>query len=415
MDKFKAGKTYIPPSGQVITQEDKDVLHSVVNGGWYTEWTECAKFSKSLAKVLDTKNVHLVNSGSSASLVAISAMTEFLTKLKGEFTFIITCATGFPTTVSPIYQCGKIPIYIDIDPLTLLPNFEQLDQAIIEYGNDIGFAVLAHTLGFPFREVQCGVPLVADCCDALGSMYFFGDKWWSVGSMADVATLSFFPAHQITSGEGGAVFSSLDYVSPYAESLISWGRSCYCKPGQQNTCGHRFDWEHKGQLPEGWDHKYIFDRLGYNLKMTEFQAALGNSQLSRLMHFTAARRENYKYLLDNLFIYNEEFFHFVAVPEWSNPSPFGFPILLRQDIPFTVSDITQYLESKKIGTRRVFGGNLTKQPAFMKMYHKTSGDLTGSDKVMNDMFWIGCQPDLGKPELDYIIEQFDGFFQERGL
>jgi len=418
MKNFVSGKTYIPPSGQVITEEDKEVLHKIVDSGWYTEHKECAKFEKSLSRRLKKKHVHLVNSGSSASLIAISSLAS---TIKVPFDYVITCATGFPTTVAPIYQIGKLPYYVDIDPYTLLPDLEQVDDIISKKAkNNVGMVVLAHTLGFPFNEMDevfLNIPLVADCCDALGAEIYTNKSWNSVGKHSDVSTLSFFPAHHITSGEGGAVLTDIEDVSEIVRSLINWGRSCYCLPGNQNTCGHRFDYEPRGDLPVGWDHKYMFDRLGYNLKMTEFQAGLGNSQLSRLdSEFIESRKRNYDYLLNNLFIYHQYgYLSFITQFAWQKPSPFGFPILVEDTAPFTVNDLARFLELHKVGTRRVFGGNLTKQPGFKNLLFKKVGSLMGSDAVMNQMFWIGCQPSLDIHQLNYVLEIFDKFFKERGL
>ena len=783
--QFIAGKSYVSTSGQEISDSDKLHLHSVVDSGWYTDGRKCTEFRDILGKINAKKHVMLTNSGSSASLVAMSAMTE---RVHRPFKYILTCATGFPTTVAPIYQTGHVPIYVDINPENLQPDRNQTFDMKLKYAGDIGFVVMAHTLGFPFYEAYFAdsLPLVSDGCDALGSK--INDK--PVGYKADISTLSFFPAHHITTGQGGAVltddaelqkicdsyihwgrhcfpfdtpittlsgiskiqnikngdlvlshtgnfnavlgtslrtgfsgdmthiksvgnseivstsdhpffvspgtwklakdlvigdvlleaipswkssknhfyweyrtdntdklvghslsfdidlfrlmgywisqgsiakglkgvsgysvdkyfsyrvdfcfnenkvdviddlcvlmkrffdlspcvtigknskaktisfksrsayeffslfcgvgafnkhipydvvgydfkklihlvhgfvlgdgnknyqgytFSSISYelmeqlrmilllngifvsrscrtfdkhkqsivngrkivqrhdlwtyqlygknaerfsdlcgddyksrsskslsriVGGYSEHRIlqvwneevsnipvynfevendnsyhAWGvavHNCFCEPGQNNTCGKRFDNTDGTDLPLGWDHKYRFERLGYNLQMTEFQAALGVSQAMILDEFTKKRQEHYAKLLNGLFVFNE-YISFVSVPEWSKPSPFGFPILVRDTAPFSAMELIEYLELNKVGTRRVFGGNLTRQPAFKNLYHIRAGDLSGSDKVMNDMLWIGCHPALTNEMLDYVISTFDAFFKSKGL
>jgi len=407
--QFIAGKSYVSTSGQEISDSDKLHLHSVVDSGWYTDGRKCTEFRDILGKINAKKHVMLTNSGSSASLVAMSAMTE---RVHRPFKYILTCATGFPTTVAPIYQTGHVPIYVDINPENLQPDRNQTFDMKLKYAGDIGFVVMAHTLGFPFYEAYFAdsLPLVSDGCDALGSK--INDK--PVGYKADISTLSFFPAHHITTGQGGAVLTDDAELQKICDSYIHWGRDCFCEPGQNNTCGKRFDNTDGTDLPLGWDHKYRFERLGYNLQMTEFQAALGVSQAMILDEFTKKRQEHYAKLLNGLFVFNE-YISFVSVPEWSKPSPFGFPILVRDTAPFSAMELIEYLELNKVGTRRVFGGNLTRQPAFKNLYHIRAGDLSGSDKVMNDMLWIGCHPALTNEMLDYVISTFDAFFKSKGL
>ena len=405
---FILGKSVIPASSPLLSARDVEFLVETVLGFWYTDWRRCSWFRSELCRVLKKRKAILCNSGSSASLVAISSLAE---QKKQEF--IITCACGFPTTISPIYQCGKVPYYVDIDPTTLSPDFEQIEEILSSsYAEDIAGVVLAHTLGFPFNErdlvsIIPDLPLVVDCCDALGATVFESP----VGMYSDIMTLSFFPAHQIFSGEGGAVLTNNDMMYRIMFSLANWGKSCTCLPGQDNVCGKRFEWEDRGNLPEGFDHKYIFDRLGYNLKMTEFQAALGLSQLLALDEFIEARRNNYSYLASTLAEIPNllDFTSFIRVPEWSNPSPFGFPILVGEDAPFTTGELIAFLESKNVRTRRMFGGNITKQPGFMNLPY-LSKDLSGADLVMNNMFWVGCHPALTIEMLDYMIGVFEEFF-----
>jgi len=412
------GKSIIPASGQVITDEDKEVLHKVVDRGWYTDFVYCEKFRRELSRITGKKYVVLTNSGSSASLIAITSML----KLHPDIQCILTSATGFPTTVAPIYQNGRMPTYIDTNPKTLEPDYEQIAE-VTNYWKckgDKTLSIFAHTLGFPFRErkfVDRGF-LIADCCDALGAEMKDVGLWRHVGSFADIMTLSFFPAHHITTGEGGAVLTNDPDIWAMANCLVNWGRDCYCAPGESNTCGQRFSMpiEARGNLPEGWDHKYTFSEIGYNLKMTEFQAALGWSQLQRLDEFVEKRRENYQYLRDGLGKYKDyalfKPFRFMDYQDWADSSPFGFPIMILDNDRFKIVDLIKYLEEHKISTRRVFGGNLTRQPGFMSMPYETAGSfLGGSDFVMNNMFWIGVQPALTKEMLDYVLKTFGKFFR----
>ena len=411
---FIPGLDTVPVSGATINSADVFALVDVALSGWYTEHKECAKFSRALCNYLFKKFCTLSNSGSSSSLLAISACDE--TYQSGEY--ILTCATGFPTTVAPIYQIGKKPIYVDIDPETLSPSMEDIQRALELYGKDIGGIILAHTLGFPFNEkelwdMKFGKWFVADCCDALGAKILIDGDWIPVGRYANALTLSFFPAHQITAGEGGAVLTDDDELHRVIESYSNWGRSCYCLPGQANTCGKRFEWE-TDQLPDGYDHKYVFDRLGYNLKMTEFQAALGNSQLNRFDLMLKKRRDNFGYLRSLLDPF-EEYLQFVKVPDWTKPSPFGFPITVRDRKYFGATELIAHLENLKVATRRVFGGSLTKQPAFANLPYQRVSDLGGSESVMNNTFWIGCHDALRKEHLDYVVEIFWDLFRQRGL
>ena len=414
--KFIPGKSIIPASGQVITDADKEILHRVVDRGWYTDFVYCEKFRRELSKVTGKKYVILTNSGSSASLIAITSVL----KLNPDIQCILTSATGFPTTVAPIYQNGRIPTYVDINPKTLEPVYEQIEETTNYWkckGNQ-SLSIFAHNLGFPFRERKFEEKgfLIADCCDALGAEVKDAGLWRHVGAFADVMTLSFFPAHHITSAEGGAVLTNDWEIAKMATKLVNWGRDCYCAPGESNTCGERFDHLPMGGLPVGWDHKYTFSEIGYNLKMTEFQAALGWSQLQRLDEFVEKRKENYQYLRDGLNKYaNKGHIQFIEYDEWSEPSPFGFPIVVGEYSLINIVELISYLEEHKISTRRVFGGNLTRQPGFMNVPYETAGHLTGSDFVMNNAFWLGVQPALIKEMLDYVLDVFDGFFKGKGL
>lgn len=414
---FTPGKTPVPVSGATIYPEDVVSILETALSGWYTEFKTCGHFSRALGKTIGKPELTLCNSGSSANLLAVTGAIEYMSK-PGRY--VITCATGFPTTVSSIYQNNRIPYYVDIDPETLSPNLDQIECARIQFGSRISGVIVAHTLGFPFDEWAVRGLLypdehwfVADCCDALGAEIIEDGRPLSVGTFADASTFSFYPAHHITTGEGGAVATSIHYLHSVIESLNNWGRDCYCAPGNDNTCGARFD-HHFPNLPVGWDHKYTFARLGYNLKMTELQAALGLSQLSRLSQNVHKRQQNYYYLRLNLDRY-QEYLHFIKIPDWSTPSPFGFPILVRKEAPFGAGELISHLEKNLVRTRRVFGGNLTRQPAFSHLEYASSGSLTGSDAIMERGFWIGCQDALDERHLEYVLEVFESFFEGMGL
>lgn len=414
--EFVPGVSRVPVSGAVISPEDVMGLVDVSLRGWYTEHRCAQEFSKKLSQFVQKGMTVLCNSGSSANLLAITGMLENDLRRK----YILTCATGFPTTVAPIYQNGQIPIYVDIDPVTLAPDYKQIERAVRTHGSEISGGIFAHTLGFPYDEPQVWEMLqdqwlVADACDALGARTFFPDlpEPISVGGYARAVTYSFFPAHQITAGEGGAVSTNDLKLYSVISSLCNWGRDCQCAPGQSGVCGKRFDWEWE-HLPKGWDHKYTFTRVGYNLKMTELQASLGLSQLFRIGEFVQIRQRNFRYLRDGLGRYGEHL-QFVEIPAWSDPSPFGFPITVKKNSPVDPFELISYLEDHKISTRRVFGGNLTRQPGFAKMKYLKVGPLDGSDFVMRNTFWIGCHPELTLLHLAYVRDVFESFFREKGL
>lgn len=412
-EKFILESSYINPSGPQIDSKDFVTLVGAVLDGWFTESKYARMFGAEIERYTDKKYVNLCNSGSSASLLASLATT---TKHQNVKKMVLTTALGFPTTVSAIYQVGKYPYYIDIDPKTLSPKLDDLEHIMNHHvSEDVCGAIFTHTLGFPFDEKRIKEMLkpdmwfVADCCDAFGAELLF-EKPVPVGYYADITTLSFFPAHHITSGEGGAVCTNDPKLNELVRSYANWGRSCYCLPGQQNVCGKRFNWKPNGNMPDGWDHKYIFDRLGYNLKMTELQAALGYSQIQRLSKFNLDRTirfYNFKTRLPSRWIET------VDVPEWSKPAPFGFPVIVKKGAPFSTNDLIKFLESKKIGTRRMFGGNLIRQPGFMNLpYRKT--DLAGTDFVMNNMFWFGVHPSITNEMSEYILDAFKEFFNDKG-
>jgi len=320
---FIAGKTKVPASGASLDTSDIEALTEAVLQFWYTEHKFCAKFRRGLGEYFHKNYMTLCNSGSSASLLAMSAALEVYPYKE----YVITTATNFPTTVATIYQRGQIPIYVDVDPLTLSPDLDQFIQVVSKYRDKISGMIMPHILGFPFDEqifdeINPGFTII-DCCDAAGAQTYMGDDMTlpaPVGMLSDLMTLSFFPAHHIFAGEGGAVLTNNKDLAKIVDSYANWGRDCYCAPGQDNTCGKRFEWEWE-HLPKGYDHKYTFTRLGYNMKMTEWQAALGFSQLSRLSAFCEKRMENYRYLLNNLTVFSD-YLHFYRSNE--KPSPLDF-------------------------------------------------------------------------------------------
>ncbi len=406
---FVPGTTPIPPSGKLINSEELDLMVQASLDGWLTTGRFNQQFEEQLAKFLGVKYVLTVNSGSSANLVAFSTLTS--PKLgerairKGDE--VIGVAAGFPTTVNPIVQFGAVPVFVDVDPITHNIDAQKIEAAITPKTKAI---MLAHSLGNPFNlDVVTALCkkyqlwLVEDCCDALGSTY----RKQLVGTFGDIATLSFYPAHHITMGEGGAVFTNHHELKQIAESFRDWGRDCYCAPGKDNTCGKRFAWQ-LGGLPYGYDHKYTYSHLGYNLKITDMQAACALAQLQKAPDFIAKRKANFGYLKERL-ASCAEFLQLPQATEHSDPSWFGFPITLKDACPVSRVDLTTYLDQHKIGTRLLFAGNLTRQPSMHRVTYRVSGDLRYTDKVMNDTFWIGVQPALTDEMLDYAANQIETF------
>ena len=408
---FIAGLTVIPPSGKLIGSKELQLMVEASLDGWLTTGRFNDDFEKKLAKYLGVEYLITVNSGSSANLVAFSTLTseKLGSRAIRPGDEVIGVAAGFPTTVNPILQFGAIPVFLDIELGTYNIDVTKLEQAISPKTKAI---MLAHTLGNPYNlEVVVDICkkynlwLIEDCCDALGATYN-GKK---VGTFGDIATLSFYPAHHITMGEGGAVFTNNLELKQIAESFRDWGRDCYCPPGKDNTCGKRFCWK-LGNLPEGYDHKYTYSHLGYNLKITDMQAACGLAQLERLQEFVDKRKSNFEYLKERLKSC-EEFLILPWATQNSDPSWFGFPITLRESSPVRRVDLLTYLDQEKIGTRLLFAGNLTRQPYMQQKNFRVAGDLKNSDRVMNDTFWIGVQPALTLEMLDYTsskIEQYLG-------
>jgi CDP-6-deoxy-D-xylo-4-hexulose-3-dehydrase len=408
---FVPGSTPVPPSGKVIgAGELKNMVEASLDG-WLTTGRFNEQFEAALANVLGVRHVLTVNSGSSANLVAFSALTSPRLGARAirPGDEVISVAAGFPTTVNPILQFGAVPVFVDVDIPTYNIDVAKIEAAISPKTRVI---MLAHTLGNPFNlEVvtafckKYGLWLVEDCCDALGATYN-GKK---VGTFGDIGTLSFYPAHHITMGEGGAVFTNNDELRRIAESFRDWGRDCYCAPGRDNTCNKRFCWK-LGQLPQGYDHKYTYSHLGYNLKITDMQAACALAQLDRLDGFVAQRRRNFAFLRERL----ADAADYLILPQatpGSDPSWFGFPITLRETAPVGRNDLLSYLDQRKIGTRLLFAGNLVKQPYMAGRTYRVASDLTNTDIVMNNTFWIGVYPGLNEEMLDYAasaIEQFIG-------
>ena len=403
---FTAGQSAVPVSGKVF---DAAELRSLVDSSldfWLTTGRYAARFEREFARWFGLRECSLVNSGSSANLCAVSALTS--PKLGDRRLIpgheVITVAAGFPTTVNPILQNGLVPVFVDVSIPTYNIDVAQLEAALSPRTRAV---VLAHTLGNPFDLAAVTeftrrhkLWLIEDCCDAVGSKY----AGRQVGTFGDLATTSFYPAHHITMGEGGAVLTNHPLLRTLVESFRDWGRDCWCQPGCDNTCGKRFDWQ-LGELPCGYDHKYTYSHIGYNLKLTDMQAAVGVAQLSKLDGFIASRRANFARLREGLRCL-EEFFILPEPTAGSDPAWFGFPIAVRPGAPFTRNQVTSRLEERKIATRLLFGGNLTRQPAYQDQPYRVIGSLRNTDFVMNQVFWIGVYPGITSGMIDYILEAF---------
>jgi len=405
--KFIPGTTPIAASAKLIGNYEIKNMISASLEGWLTTGRYNDEFQKKLSNFLKVEHLITINSGSSANLVAFSSLTSHLHKEKAvkPGDEIISVAAAFPTTVNPIFQNGAVPVFVDVKLPTYNIDENLIEQAITEKTKGI---MLAHTLGNPFNldkvtEIckKNNLWLVEDNCDALGSKY--NGKF--TGTFGDVATLSFYPAHHITMGEGGAIFTNNLRIKRIAESFRNWGKNCYCEPGKENTCNKRFEWK-LGKLPFGYDHKYIYSHLGYNMKITDMQAACGLGQLERLEGFIEKRKKNLNFLKKKLSNLEEDF----LLPEAeknSDPSWFGFPITLKKNCKVKKIDIIKKLTEKKIGTRPLFAGNLTKQPAYLNKKFKINGNLEVTDSVMNNSFWVGIHPSLGEEELNFIAKSLE--------
>ena len=401
---FVAGQTYIPPSGKLIDSAEIKLMTEAALDGWLTTGRFNDQFEKKLAKFLGVRHAMTVNSGSSANLIAFSTLTS--PKLGARAIKpgdeVISVAAGFPTTVNPILQLGAVPVFVDVEISTYNIDVSKIEAAITDKTKAV---MLAHTLGNPYNldviTALCKAHdlwLVEDCCDALGSTYD-GKR---VGNFGDIGTLSFYPAHHITMGEGGAVFTNNSALARIAESFRDWGRDCYCQPGKDNTCGKRFDWC-LGDLPHGYDHKYTYSHMGYNLKITDMQAACALGQMDKLDDFIAARKRNF-HLLSRLLADTQDKLILPNATENSDPSWFGFPITIRESARVDRTALLKKLEEKRVGTRLLFAGNLTKQPYMKGRNWRVSGELTNSDIIMNRTFWIGVQPALSAEMLNYSAE-----------
>jgi CDP-6-deoxy-D-xylo-4-hexulose-3-dehydrase len=410
--EFVAGTSVVPVSGKVIDAADMSAVVDSALDGWFTTGRWAKEFERKLARFFGVRSASLVNSGSSANLVALSALTspklgDRQLKPGDE---VITVAAGFPTTVNPIFQNRLVPVFVDVTLPTYEIDVSQLEAARSEKTRAV---MIAHTLGnvFDLDAVTAfckkyNLWLIEDCCDALGSTY----KGQKVGSFGDIATVSFYPAHHITMGEGGAVLTDKPALQVLVDSFRDWGRDCWCEPGVDNTCGKRFDWQ-LGTLPCGYDHKYTYSHVGYNLKATDMQAALGVSQIAKLPEFIDRRKENFAYLKAALKPMEEWLVLPEATPN-SDPSWFGFPIGVKEDAPFKRDELTRALEANKIGTRLLFAGNLLRQPAYEGWEYRVVGEMTGSDYVMNQVFWIGVFPGLTHPMLDHVVKTIVEFVQQ---
>ncbi len=406
---FDPGTTVIPASGKVLDSAELKLMVEASLDGWLTTGRFNQEFERRLAEFIGVKHLITVNSGSSANLIAFSTLTS--PKL-GERAIrpgdeVIGVAAGFPTTVNPIIQFGAVPVFVDVHIPTYNIDPDKIEEAI---GPKTKAIMLAHTLGNPYNlnivKVLCqkhGLWLIEDCCDALGSTY----NGQLVGTFGDIGTLSFYPAHHITMGEGGAVFTNNPELIRLAESFRDWGRDCYCAPGKDNTCGKRFCWK-LGNLPEGYDHKYTYSHMGYNLKITDMQAACGLAQLDKAPAFIQTRKDNFAYLKTRLKTCED----FLILPEataGADPAWFGFPITLRDEAPVTRLDLLSYLDQNKIGTRAIFAGNLIRQPYMIGKHYRVSGELIQTDIVMNKTFWIGVFPGLGEAMLDYAVGKIEAY------
>ena len=408
---FVAGESRVPVSGKVF---DGGEMRSLVDASldfWLTTGRFAERFEREFARWMDVRECLLVNSGSSANLLALTALTSpklgSRRLLPGDE--VITVAAGFPTTVNPILQNGLVPVFVDVTLPTYNVDVSQLEAALSPRTRAV---ILAHTLGNPFDLAAVTeftrkhtLWLVEDCCDAVGSRY--GGR--RVGTFGDLATASFYPAHHITMGEGGAVLTNQPLFKTLVESFRDWGRDCWCNPGCDNTCGKRFDWK-LGDLPYGFDHKYSYSHIGYNLKLTDMQAAVGVAQLQKLDGFLEARQRNFALLREGLRD-TGEFFVLPEATANSEPSWFGFPLAVRPEAPFTRNQVTTYLEEHKIATRLLFGGNLTRQPAYRDREFRIAAPLTNTDFVMNQVFWIGLYPGITAGMIEYVVDTLHAFVQ----
>jgi CDP-6-deoxy-D-xylo-4-hexulose-3-dehydrase len=409
---FVPGETPVPVSGRVYDATDVQYLVDAGLDFWLTTGRFATEFERKFAQRMEQRHAILVNSGSSANLLAVSALTSPLLEERAlqPGDEVITVAAGFPTTVNPIFQNGLVPVFVDIELPSYGIDVSQLEAARSARTKAI---IVAHALGNPYDleavaafAQRHGLWLIEDCCDAVGARF----DGRSVGTFGDLATVSFYPAHHITMGEGGCVLTKSPKLKRILESFRDWGRDCWCETGQSNTCGKRFEWQ-LGELPPCYDHKYIYSHIGYNLKLTDMQAAVGVAQLAHLDGFIAARRRNYSYLreqLDGL----SDVLEFASVHPKAEPSWFGFPVRVRESAGFTRAELVRFLEGRRIATRVLFGGNLVRQPAYMGKPFRVVGDLARSDAVMHGTLWIGTWPGLTEPMLAWMVESLRAFCRD---
>ena len=410
ISSFRKGESTIPPSGKVIGSGELRMMTDAVLDGWLTAGRFNEEFEKKLGEYLSVKHVLTTNSGSSANLLAFTALTspKLGDRVIQPGDEVITVAAGFPTTVNPMLQNNCVPVFVDVDIPTYNINTDLLEEA---YSKKTKAVMIAHTLGNPYNlkavkafTEKYNLWLIEDCCDALGSEY----NGQRVGSFGDIGTLSFYPAHHITMGEGGAVFTNNSELRKCIESFRDWGRDCYCQPGCDNTCGKRFSWQ-LGDLPSGYDHKYTYSHLGYNLKITDMQAACGLAQLDKVDEFVQTRKDNFSYLTEKL----QNLTDYLILPKAtdnSTPSWFGYPITIKQNAGTSRVMLLKYLDQYNIGTRLLFAGNLTRQPYFEGRNYRIIGNLENTDIIMNQTFWVGVYPGIDYEKLDYIVNRIETYF-----
>ena len=407
---FTPGTTVVPPSGKVLGAKEIQMLVDSCLDGWLTTGRFNAAFETRLGGFLGREHVMTTVSGSSANLLAMTSLTSPKLRAralkKGDE--VITVAAGFPTTVNPTIQNGLVPVFVDVDIPTYNIDPSKIEAAVTDRTRAI---MIAHTLGNPFDldavtaiAKKYNLRVVEDCCDALGSTY----DGKMCGTFGDIGTVSFYPAHHITMGEGGAVFTNDPFLQRIILSIRAWGRDCHCEPGCDNTCGKRFGWK-MGDLPFGYDHKYTYSHVGYNLKITDMQAACALAQMDRLGFFVQQRKDNFAFLKKNLKRLENEFIFPEATPK-SDPSWFGFPITMRRGLKKSRKELQEYLEAHKIGSRLLFAGNLIRQPYFKDINYRVVGDLTNTDIIMNDTFWLGVYPGLDENHLGYVVDKLVQFF-----
>jgi CDP-6-deoxy-D-xylo-4-hexulose-3-dehydrase len=409
---FIPGQTYVPVSGKVFDDQELVKLVDSSLDFWLTTGRYAAEFEAKFAEWMGVKHCLLVNSGSSANLVALSALTspKLGDKRLKPGDEVITVAAGFPTTVNPIFQNQLVAVFLDVKLPSYDLDIDQLESALSDKTKAI---MIAHTLGNPFNleavmtfAEKHDLWVIEDNCDAVGSTYN-GQK---TGTFGHLATVSFYPAHHMTMGEGGAVLMNDTRLKKLVESFRDWGRDCWCAPGVDNTCNKRYGWQ-LGTLPFGYDHKYTYSHVGYNLKMTDMQAAVGVAQLEKLPEFVQKRKDNFKFLYEQLEDIQDVLILPQAAPN-SDPSWFGFPIFIKEDAPFTRNKLVQYLEENRIGTRLLFGGNLLRQPLYQGLNYRVVGDLSNADKIMNCVFWIGVFPGLTEEMLTYVANTIKTFCKQ---